>query len=127
MLLGKTYPHIDFKFGYQQAKPLKISFSSRIVPQFMFALQLFMILRVVVATCKATCYVKISRYFNARRREHLGVNKQERSIKSISSSILDHITNTGHSATNDDLCVIYNFINELDLLIHESLTSKIPR
>ena len=47
--------------------------------------------------------------------------KRKENIKGVSSSIRDHIKDTGHNASIDDFCIIDNTSNEFDLLIHESL------
>ena len=56
-----------------------------------------------------------------RCREHLGVNKKGISIKGASSSIRDHINETGHAASFDDFCILDKANNNFYLLIHESL------
>ena len=70
---------------------------------------------------KATYYGKTSRHFIVRCREHIGVNKNGKSIKGAPSSIRDHIVSMGHSASINDFCIINTASNELDLRIHESL------
>ena len=60
-------------------------------------------------------------HFVVRCREHLGINKKGISIKSASSSIRDHINETGHAASFDDFCILDKANNNFDLLIHESL------
>ena len=53
----------------------------------------------ICSSCQATHYEKTSRHFIVRCIEHLGVNKQGKSVKGVSSSIRDHINETGHSAS----------------------------
>ena len=62
--------------------------------------------------------------------------KRVRQLKAFSSSIRDHVSSTGHSASVEDFCILDNLRNELDLLIHEGLLilrdvphsiSKIPQ
>ena len=71
------------------------------------------------SSCKATYYGKTSRHFIVRCREHLGTNKNGKTIKGVSSSIRALINHTGHSASVEDLCILDNVNNELDS--HESL------
>ena len=52
-----------------------------------------------------------------RCRKHLRVNKKEQDIKDVFSIIMDHINDTGYSASIDDFGIIDNASNELDLLI----------
>ena len=66
-------------------------------------------------------FTKTSRHFVVRCREHLGINKKGISIKGASSSIRDHINETGHAASFDDFCILDKANNNFDLLIHESL------
>ena len=73
------------------------------------------------SSCQAAYYGKTSRHFVVRCREHLGINKKGISIKSASSSIRDHINETGHAASFDDFCILDKANNNFDLLIHESL------
>ena len=61
------------------------------------------------------------RHFIVRRREHLGVNKQGKSIKGVPSSIKDHVNSTGHAASFEDFDISDKSNNNFDLLIHESL------
>ena len=49
------------------------------------------------------------------------MSKKGISIKSASSSIRDHINETGHAASFDDFCILDKANNNFDLLIHESL------
>ena len=117
--LGKIYPHIDFQFIFQSAKRIEnfFPFKDRAPKHARSSI----VYKFTCSSCKATYYGKISRHFIVRCREHLGVNKKGKSIKGVSSSIRDHINDTGHNASLDDFCVIDNTSNELDLLIHESL------
>ena len=117
--LGKIYPHIDFQFIFQSAKRIEnfFPFKDRAPKHARSSI----VYKFTCSSCKATYYGKTSRHFIVRCREHLGVNKKGKSIKGVSSSIRDHINDTGHNASLDDFCVIDNTSNELDLLIHESL------
>ena len=44
-----------------------------------------------------------------------------KAIKGVSSSIRDHVSSTGRSASVEDFCILNNAGTELDLLVHESL------
>ena len=72
-------------------------------------------------SCQATYYGKKPRHFIVRCREHLGINKEGISIKGASSSIREHINETGHAASIDDFCILEKASNKFDLLIHDSL------
>ena len=71
--------------------------------------------------CKATYYGTSSSHFTVHFREHLGINKKNKTIKGLSSSITDHVSGTGNSASVEDFCTLDNTSIGLDLLIHESL------
>ena len=73
------------------------------------------------SSCQTTYYGKTSRHFVIRYREHLGINKKGISIKGASSSIRDHINETGHAASFDDFFILDKANNNFDLLIHGSL------
>ena len=49
------------------------------------------------------------------------MNKIGNSIKGVSLSIRDHINDTRHSASIDNVCILDKFGNKLNLLIHEIL------
>ena len=68
-----------------------------------------------------TYYGKTSRRFIARCREHLAIYKKAKAIKGVSSSIRDHVSSTGHSASVEEFCILDSACTELDLLMHESL------
>ena len=117
--LGKIYPHIDLQFIFQSAKRIEnfFPFKDRAPSHVRSSI----VYKFTCSSCKATYYGKTSRHFIVRCREHLGVNKKGKNIKGVSSSIRDHIKDTGHNASIDDFCIIDNTSNEFDLLIHESL------
>ena len=73
--------------------------------------------------CKHTNYAhgKASRHFIVRCREHLGTNIKGKAFKGSLSSIRDHVSSTGHSASVGEFCILDNAGTELDLLIHEGL------
>ena len=60
-------------------------------------------------SCKAAYYGKT------------GMNNKGNRIRSVSSSFMDDIKDTGNSASIEDFCIIDNVGNELDVLILESL------
>ena len=72
--------------------------------------------------CSATYYGKTSRNLKIRCYEHLGTNKSggKRACPS-SSSIGDHIKQSGHEGTLEDFSIISKTSMTFDLLIHESL------
>ena len=69
---------------------------------------------------QATYYGTISLHFIVRCREHSGVITRVEALRGVSSSIRDHINDTGHIASFDNFCIIDKANNELDLLIYES-------
>ena len=70
------------------------------------------------SSCQTTYQRKTSRHFIARFREHLGVNKKEKSIRGVSSSIREFIKDTDHSSSIDNFSTVDNADNELGLLIY---------
>ena len=117
--LGNAYPHVDFRVVFQSAKrienlfPFKDHIPTNICSSVVY--------KFTCSSCQAAYYGKTSRHFVVRCREHLGINKKGISIKSASSSIRDHINETGHAASFDDFCILDKANNNFDLLIHESL------
>ena len=71
----------------------------------------------------ATCYAKTSRNLKIRCYEHLGPNEsgENRASPPSSSSILDHIKQSGHNGTLEDFSIISKSENSFDLSFHESL------
>ena len=117
--LGKIYPHIDFKLVFQSAKRNENCFPFR--DRVLSHVRSSVVYKLTCSSRKATYYGKTSRHLIGRCREYLGVNKKGKSIKGVSPSFRDHISNTGHSASIDDFCIIDNADNQFDLLIHDSL------
>ena len=56
-----------------------------------------------------------------RCRENLGINKTGVSIMGASSSIRDHLNETGHAASFETFCILDNANNNFDFLMHNSL------
>ena len=72
--------------------------------------------------CCATYYGKISRNLRIRGSEHLGIGKSGSKLASQSTStIWDHLKQTGRTGSLEDFSIISKKDNSFDLLIHESL------
>ena len=68
-----------------------------------------------------TYYGKTFKTLLSRCNEHLGINKSESKLANPNPlSIGDHIKQTGHSASLDDLHIVSRTDNTFDFLMHEN-------
>ena len=101
--------------------PKCISSLFRFKDKFPFLICSSVVYRYKCPGCHASYYGKTTRNLVVRCREHLGINKAGQKIKSSSSAIGDHISESGHDASLENFEIISRTDNSFDLLIHESL------
>jgi len=84
--IGNFYPHVDLKIVFRANKPIGrlFPFKDR-VPSHVCSSVVY---KFTCSSCQATYYGKISRHFNVRCREHLGINKKGNSVKGAVKSAI---------------------------------------
>ena len=85
--LGNIYPHMEFRFIFQSVKRIEnfFPFKDRIPSN----LRSSVVYKFTCSSCKAAYYGKTSRHFIVHCREHLGINKKGKAIKSSMLVALD--------------------------------------
>ena len=119
-LIKAHYPNVKLQFVYKSPKQLSSIFKFKdLLPPLVCS---NIIYKYLCSGCSATYYGKTSRNLNICCYEHLGTNKSgsKRSTPS-SSSVGDHIKQSGHEGTLEDFSIISKTSMTFDLLIHESL------
>ena len=119
-LIKAHYPNVKLQFVYKSPKRLSSIFKIKdLLPSLVCS---NVICKYSCSGCSATYYGKTSRNLKIRCYEHLGTNKSggKRACPS-SSSVGDHIKQSGHEGTLEDFSIISKTNMTFDLFIHESL------
>ena len=119
-LIKAHYPNVKLQFVYKSPKRLSSIFKIKdLLPSLVCSNVIY---KYSCSGCSATYYGKTSRNLKIRCYEHLGTNKSggKRACPS-SSSVGDHIKQSGHEGTLEDFSIISKTSMTFDLLINESL------
>ena len=119
-LIKSQCPDIRLKFVYKDSKRLSSLFKyTDFFPPLVCSNVIY---KYSCSGCNATYYGKTSRNLTIRCYEHLGLTKSGGNRASpSSSSIWDHITQSGNAGTLEHFSIISKSENSFDLLIHENL------
>ena len=119
-LIKSHYPETKLQFVCRASKRLSLLFKYKDFFQPLVCSNVNY--KYTCSGCNATYYGKTSRNLKIRCYEHLGLNKRgENRASPSSSSIWDHIKQSGHAGTLEDFSIISKSDNSFDLSIHESL------
>ena len=117
---GGSYPNVKLQFVYKSPKRLSSIFKIKdLLPSLVCSNVIY---KYSCSGCSATYYGKTSRNLKIRCCEHLGTNKSggKRACPS-SSSVGDHVKQSGHEGTLEDFSIISKTSMTFDFHIHESL------
>ena len=120
-LCSSAYPHIRIRFVFQPGKRLAhlFNFKDRI-PK---ALRSCVVYSYTCQCCSALYVGQTARHLHTRASDHLGVSALtgKKLLNPSPSSILTHLTETGHTASLNDFKILSSCSSASELLIRERL------